>query len=202
MSNKPTFYITSPIYYPSDKLHIGHAYTTVAGDAMARYKRLRGFDVRYLTGTDEHGQKIEQKAKEKGQTPQQFVDGIVAGIKQLWEKLDISYDDFIRTTEPRHKQVVEAIFDRLLKQGDIYKGEYEGWYSIPDETYYTESQLVDIERNERGEIVAAKSPDSGHPVELVKEECYFFRMSKYVDRLLAFYEENRTLSSRNRARMK
>lgn len=190
MSNKPTFYITTPIYYPSDKLHIGHAYTTVAGDVMARYKRLRGFDVRYLTGTDEHGQKIEQKAKEKGQTPQQFVDGIVAGIKQLWEKLDISYDDFIRTTEPRHKQVVEAIFDRLLKQGDIYKGEYEGWYSIPDETYYTESQLVDVIRNEKGEVIGGKSPESGHAVELVKEECYFFRMSKYVDRLLKFYEEN------------
>lgn len=189
-NNKPTFYITTPIYYPSDKLHIGHAYTTVAGDAMARYKRLRGYDVRYLTGTDEHGQKIERKAQEKGQTPQQFVDGIVAGIKQLWEKLDISYDDFIRTTEPRHKQVVEEIFDRLVKQGDIYKGEYEGWYSIPDETYYTESQLVDVVRNEKGEIVGGKSPESGHPVELVKEECYFFRMSHYVDRLLKYYEEN------------
>lgn len=189
-NNKPTFYITTPIYYPSDKLHIGHAYTTVAGDAMARYKRLRGYDVRYLTGTDEHGQKIERKAQEKGQTPQQFVDGIVAGIKQLWEKLDISCDDFIRTTEPRHKQVVEEIFDRLVKQGDIYKGEYEGWYSIPDETYYTESQLVDVVRNEKGEIVGGKSPESGHPVELVKEECYFFRMSHYVDRLLKYYEEN------------
>lgn len=189
-NNKPTFYITTPIYYPSDKLHIGHAYTTVAGDAMARYKRLRGFDVRYLTGTDEHGQKIEQKAKEKGQTPQQFVDGIVAGIKQLWEKLDISYDDFIRTTEPRHKLVVEEIFDKLLKQGDIYKGEYEGWYSIPDETYYTESQLVDVVRNDQGEVIGGKSPESGHTVELVKEECYFFRMSHYVDRLLKYYEEN------------
>ncbi|WP_068785147.1 methionine--tRNA ligase [Paenibacillus phocaensis] len=190
MSNKPTFYITTPIYYPSDKLHIGHAYTTVAGDAMARYKRLRGFDVRYLTGTDEHGQKIEQKAKEKGQTPQQFVDGIVAGIKQLWEKLDISYDDFIRTTEARHKQVVEEIFDRLLKQGDIYKGEYEGWYSIPDETYYTESQLVDVVRNDKGEVIGGKSPESGHAVELVKEECYFLRLNRYVDRLLKYYEEN------------
>ncbi|WP_178022805.1 methionine--tRNA ligase [Paenibacillaceae bacterium] len=188
--SKPTFYITTPIYYPSDKLHIGHAYTTVAGDAMARYKRLRGFDVRYLTGTDEHGQKIEQKAKEKGQTPQQFVDGIVAGIKQLWEKLDISYDDFIRTTEPRHKQVVEEVFDRLLQQGDIYKGEYEGWYSIPDETYYTESQLVDVIRNDKGEVIGGKSPESGHAVELVKEECYFLRMSNYVDRLLKYYEEN------------
>lgn len=188
--SKPTFYITTPIYYPSDKLHIGHAYTTVAGDAMARYKRLRGFDVRYMTGTDEHGQKIEQKAKEKGQTPQQFVDGIVAGIKQLWDKLDISYDDFIRTTEPRHKVVVEEIFDRLLKQGDIYKGEYEGWYSIPDETYYTESQLVDVVRNDKGEVIGGKSPESGHAVELVKEECYFLRMSNYVDRLLKYYEEN------------
>lgn len=192
MSEKQTFYITTPIYYPSDKLHIGHAYTTVAGDAMARYKRLRGYDVRYLTGTDEHGQKIERKAEEKGKTPQQFVDDIVVGIKELWSKLDISYDDFIRTTEERHKVVVEDIFDRLLKQGDIYKGEYEGWYSIPDETFYTETQLVDVEKNEKGEIISGKSPDSGHPVELVKEESYFFRMSKYVDRLLKFYEENPT----------
>lgn len=192
MSDKKTFYITTPIYYPSDKLHIGHAYTTVAGDAMARYKRLRGYDVRYLTGTDEHGQKIERKAQEKGKTPQQFVDDIVVGIKELWNKLDISYDDFIRTTEERHKVVVEEIFDRLVKQGDIYKGEYEGWYSIPDETFYTETQLVDVEKNDKGEVTGGKSPDSGHPVELVKEESYFFRMSKYVDRLLQFYEENPT----------
>ncbi|MCL9660328.1 methionine--tRNA ligase [Paenibacillus hunanensis] len=185
-----TFYITTPIYYPSDKLHIGHAYTTVAGDAMARYKRLRGYDVRYLTGTDEHGQKIERKAAEKGQTPQQFVDGIVEGIKSLWDKLDISYDDFIRTTEQRHKDVVQNIFDRLLEQGDIYKGEYEGWYSIPDETFYTETQLVDIERNDKGEVIGGKSPDSGHPVELVKEASYFFRMSKYADRLLQYYQDH------------
>lgn len=190
MSDKKTFYITTPIYYPSDKLHIGHAYTTVAGDAMARYKRLRGFDVRYLTGTDEHGQKIERKAQEQGKTPQQFVDDIVVGIKELWKKLDISNDDFIRTTSEQHKQVVQEIFDRLLKQGDIYKGEYEGWYSIPDETYYTETQLVDVEKNEQGQIIGGKSPDSGHPVELVKEESYFFKMSKYADRLLQFYEEN------------
>lgn len=135
MSDKKTFYLTTPIYYPSDKLHIGHAYSTVAGDAMARYKRLRGYEVRYLTGTDEHGQKIERKAAEAGKTPQQFVDDIVVGIKDLWRKLDISNDDFIRTTEERHKKVVQDIFDRLLKQGDIYKGEYEGWYSIPDETF-------------------------------------------------------------------
>ncbi|XID94108.1 methionine--tRNA ligase [Paenibacillaceae bacterium WGS1546] len=186
--NNKSFYMTTPIYYPSDKLHIGHAYTTVAGDAMARYKRLRGYDVRYLTGTDEHGQKIERKAQEAGKTPQQFVDDIVVGIQELWRKLEITNDDFIRTTEPRHTKVVQDIFAKLLEQGDIYKGEYEGWYSIPDETYYTESQLVDVERNEQGEVVGGKSPDSGHPVELVKEESYFFRMSKYADRLLAYYE--------------
>lgn len=192
MSDKKTFYITTPIYYPSAKLHIGHAYTTVAGDAMARYKRLRGYDVRYLTGTDEHGQKIERKALESNTTPQAFVDEIVVGIKELWKKLEISYDDFIRTTEPRHKKRVEEIFDRLLKKGDIYKGEYEGWYSIQDETYYTESQLADVVRDENGKIVSAKSPESGHALELVKEECYFFRMSNYVDRLLKYYEDNPT----------
>ncbi|WP_379131936.1 methionine--tRNA ligase [Paenibacillus sp. sgz500958] len=190
MNDKKTFYLTTPIYYPSDKLHIGHAYSTVAGDAMARYKRLRGYDVHYLTGTDEHGQKIERKAAEAGKTPQQFVDDIVVGIKELWRKLDISNDDFIRTTEERHKKVVQDIFDRLLKQGDIYKGEYEGWYSIPDETFYTETQLVDIERDANGVITGGKSPDSGHPVELVKEASYFFRMSKYADRLLKYYEDN------------
>lgn len=190
MSENKTFYLTTPIYYPSDKLHIGHAYSTVAGDAMARYKRLRGYEVRYLTGTDEHGQKIEEKAGKAGKTPQEFVDGIVVGIKDLWKKLDISNDDFIRTTEERHKKVVADIFDRLLKQGDIYKGEYEGWYCISDETFYTETQLVDIERDADGKITGGKSPDSGHPVELVKEESYFFRMSKYADRLLKFYEEN------------
>jgi methionyl-tRNA synthetase len=185
-----SFYITTPIYYPSDKLHIGHAYTTVAGDAMARYKRLRGYNVRYLTGTDEHGQKIERKALEAGKTPQQFVDDIVVGIKDLWRKLEITNDDFIRTTDPRHTKVVQGIFKRLLEQGDIYKGEYEGWYSISDETFYTESQLTDVVRNEQGEVIGGKSPDSGHSVELVKEESYFFRMSKYADRLLAYYEEN------------
>lgn len=190
MSEKKSFYLTTPIYYPSAKLHIGHAYSTVAGDAMARYKRLRGYEVRYLTGTDEHGQKIEQKAGEAGKTPQQFVDDIVVGIKDLWSKLDISNDDFIRTTEERHKVVVQDIFDRLLKQGDIYKGEYEGWYCISDETFYTETQLVDIERDEEGNITGGKSPDSGHPVQLVKEESYFLRLSKYADRLLKYYEDN------------
>lgn len=178
-NNNKTFYITTPIYYPSDKLHIGHAYTTVAGDAMARYKRLRGFDVRYLTGTDEHGQKIERKAAEAGKTPQQFVDDIVVGIKELWKKLDISYDDFIRTTEERHKKVVQQIFDQLVQQGDIYKGTYEGWYCTPCEAFFTERQLNN-----------GNCPDCGRPVELVKEESYFFRMSKYVDQLLAYYEEH------------
>ncbi|MEH7056457.1 methionine--tRNA ligase [Bacillus velezensis] len=185
-----TFYITTPIYYPSGKLHIGHAYTTVAGDAMARYKRLKGFDVRYLTGTDEHGQKIQQKAEEENITPQAYVDRAVAEIQKLWKQLDISHDDFIRTTESRHKEIIEKVFQKLLDNGDIYLDEYEGWYSIPDETFYTETQLVDIERNEKGEVVGGKSPDSGHPVELIKEESYFFRMSKYADRLLKFYEEN------------
>ncbi|WP_078543215.1 methionine--tRNA ligase [Litchfieldia alkalitelluris] len=184
-----TFYITTPIYYPSGKLHIGHAYTTVAGDALARYKRLRGYDVRYLTGTDEHGQKIQRKAEEKGITPQAYVDEIVSGIQDLWSKMDISYDDFIRTTENRHKDVVEKIFKQLLDQGDIYLDEYEGWYSVPDETFYTEHQLVDPIM-EDGKVVGGKSPDSGHPVELVKEESYFFKMGKYVDRLLQYYEEN------------
>lgn len=187
---KKTFYITTPIYYPSDKLHIGHAYSTVAGDAMARYKRLRGFDVRYLTGTDEHGQKIELKAKEAGKSPQQFVDDIVIGIQELWKKLEITNDDFIRTTEPRHKTAVEGIFAQLVEQGDIYKGTYEGWYSISDETYYTETQLADAVRDDSGKVVGGKSPDSGHPVEWVQEESYFFRMSKYADRLIAYYEEN------------
>ncbi|RKN84726.1 methionine--tRNA ligase [Paenibacillus ginsengarvi] len=177
--NKKTFYLTTPIYYPSDKLHIGHAYTTVAGDAMARYKRLRGYDVMYLTGTDEHGQKIERKAAEKGVSPQTFVDGIVTGIKSLWSKLDISYDDFIRTTEPRHKDVVQRIFQRLLDQGDIYLGEYEGWYCTPCESYVLERQLVD-----------GNCPDCGRPVEKVKEQNYFLRLSKYADRLLQYYEEN------------
>ncbi|TYS07140.1 methionine--tRNA ligase [Bacillus subtilis] len=187
-----TFYITTPIYYPSGKLHIGHAYTTVAGDAMARYKRLKGFDVRYLTGTDEHGQKIQQKAEQENITPQEYVDRAAADIQKLWKQLEISNDDFIRTTEKRHKVVIEKVFQKLLDNGDIYLDEYEGWYSIPDETFYTETQLDDIERNEKGEVIGGKSPDSGHPVELIKEESYFFRMGKYADRLLKYYEENPT----------
>lgn len=179
MREKRSFYITTPIYYPNDKLHIGHAYTTVAGDAMARYKRLRGYDVMYLTGTDEHGQKIQRRAKEAGKSPQAFVDEIVAGIQELWKKLDISYDDFIRTTQERHKTVVQKIFQRLLDQGDIYLDEYEGWYCTPCESFWTERQLQD-----------GNCPDCGRPVDKVREKSYFFRMSKYVDRLLQYYEEN------------
>jgi methionyl-tRNA synthetase len=174
-----TFYITTPIYYPSGNLHIGHAYTTVAGDAMARYKRLRGFDVMYLTGTDEHGQKIQRNAAEKGKSPQQYVDEIVSGIQDLWKKLDISYDDFIRTTEDRHKNIVEKIFARLIEQDDIYLDHYEGWYCTPCESYFTDRQLVD-----------GNCPDCSRSVEKVKEESYFFRMSNYADRLLKFYEDN------------
>ncbi len=174
-----TFYITTPIYYPSGNLYIGHAYTTVAGDAMARYKRMRGYDVMYLTGTDEHGQKIQQKAEEKGISPQEYVDGMIRDIKILWKKLDISYDDFIRTTEERHKKVVEKIFKRLLDQGDIYLDQYEGWYCTPCESFFTDRQVED-----------GNCPDCGRPVEKVKEESYFFKMSKYADRLLKFYDEN------------
>ncbi|MCA0972728.1 methionine--tRNA ligase [Halobacillus litoralis] len=178
---KNTFYITTPIYYPSGNLHIGHAYTTVAGDAMARYKRLQGYEVMYLTGTDEHGQKIQKKADEKGVAPQEYVDEIVSGIKQLWDKLDISYDDFIRTTQDRHKKVVAKIFDYLMQKGDIYLDQYEGWYCTSCESFFTERQLDD-----------GHCPDCGGPVEKVKEESYFFEMSKYVDQLLDFYEKNPT----------
>lgn len=182
-----TFYVTTPIYYPSGKLHIGHAYSTVAGDAIARYKRMQGYDVKYLTGTDEHGQKIQEKAQAAGKSEIEYLDEIIADIQALWKKLDISNDDFIRTTEDRHKVVVEKVFERLLEQGDIYLGDYEGWYSLPDETFYTETQLVDpIYEGEK--IVGGKSPDSGHPVQLVKEESYFFKLSKYTDRLIEYYD--------------
>ncbi|SFD72750.1 methionyl-tRNA synthetase [Lentibacillus persicus] len=178
-NDKKTFYITTPIYYPSGNLHIGHAYSTVAGDAMARYKRLRGYDVMYLTGTDEHGQKIQRKANDKGMEPQAYVDDIVSGIQDLWKKLKITNDDFIRTTEDRHKTIVAKIFDQLVQQGDIYLDEYEGWYCTSCESFFTERQLDD-----------GHCPDCGAEVEKVKEASYFFKMSKYVDQLLAFYEEN------------
>ena len=141
--SKGKYYITTPIYYPSSNLHIGHTYCTVMADAMARFKRLAGYDVRFLTGTDEHGQKIQDIAKEKGVTPQEYVDEIVSGIKDLWKTMEISYDDFIRTTEPRHVKRVQQIFMQLYEKGDIYKGEYEGMYCTPCESFWTESQLVD-----------------------------------------------------------
>lgn len=174
-----SFYITTPIYYPNDKLHIGHAYTTVAADAMARYKRLRGYNVFFLTGTDEHGQKIQTRAKEAGLEPKPFLNPIIEWIQSLWAKLDISYDDFIRTTEPRHSKVVVDIFEQLLQQDDIYLSEYKGWYCTPDESFWLERELVD-----------GKCPECGREVQFVSEESYFFRMSKYVDRLLQYYEEN------------
>ncbi|HHT46967.1 MAG TPA: methionine--tRNA ligase [Firmicutes bacterium] len=177
--SKNTYYITTPIYYPSNKLHIGNSYTTVAADALARFKRLTGYDVRFLTGTDEHGQKIQRSAAEAGKDPQDFVDEIVAWIKDLWSALDISYDDFIRTTEPRHKEAVAKIFDRLYQQGDIYRGRYEGWYCTPCESFWTARQAED-----------GNCPDCGRPVEKVAEEGYFFRMSKYAPRLLEHINAN------------
>lgn len=178
--SKGKFYITTPIYYPSANLHIGHTYCTVMADAMARFKRATGYDVRFLTGTDEHGQKIQTIADEKGVTPQQYVDEVVAGIKDLWKTMEISYDDFIRTTEPRHVERVQKIFMELYEKGDIYKGEYEGLYCTPCESFWTESQL-----DENG-----CCPDCGRPVEHAKEEAYFFKLSKYADRLLDLFKNN------------
>lgn len=176
---KGTYYITTPIYYPSSNLHIGHTYCTVMADAMARFKRLTGYDVRFLTGTDEHGQKIQTIAQEKGKTPQEYVDGVVDGIKKLWETMEISYDDFIRTTEERHVKRVQDIFMKLYENGDIYRGEYEGLYCTPCESFWTESQLVD-----------GKCPDCGREVHKAKEDAYFFRLSKYGDRLIDLFENN------------
>lgn len=186
---KPTYYITTPIYYPSGNLHIGNAYSTLACDAMARYKRLMGYDVYFLTGTDEHGQKIETKAADLGQTPKAYVDEMAERIKKLWQDLEISNDGFIRTTDDYHEKAVQQIFEQLLAQDDIYLGEYEGWYSVSDEEYFTESQLIEVYRDENGKMIGGKAP-SGHDVELVKEESYFFRMSKYADRLLEYYESH------------
>ncbi|HJE19382.1 MAG TPA: methionine--tRNA ligase [Aliicoccus persicus] len=186
---KKTYYITTPIYYPSGRLHIGNAYTTIACDVMARYKRMRGFDVFYLTGSDEHGQKIQTKAESEGVTPKEYTDGIVADMKSLWEKLEITHDKFIRTTDEEHKIVVQDIFERLLEQGDIYLGEYEGWYSVQDEEFFTETQLEEVFRDEDGKMIGGIAP-SGHEVQLVKEESYFFKMSKYADRLVKYYEEH------------
>lgn len=174
-----TFYVTTPIYYVNDVPHIGHAYTTLAADVLARYRKLRGYDVYFLTGTDEHGQKVEKAANAAGETPLELADRVVKRFQALWEKLDISYDDFIRTTQERHKKSVSYLFEKVLAQGDIYLGEYEDWYCTPCETFWTETQLID-----------SKCPDCNRPTEKLKEESYFFRMSKYQDQLLAHIEAN------------
>lgn len=189
MTAKKTFYITTPIYYPSGKLTIGNAYTEIAADSMARYKRAQGYDTFFLTGDDEHGLKIEQKAEQMGIKPQEYVDKMAASYKKLWRLLDISYDKFIRTTDPQHVKAVQGIFEKLLKQGDIYLGEYRGWYSVEDEEYFTESQLAEVYRDDDGNVIGGKAP-SGHEVRLVKEPSYFFRMSKYANRLLKYYHDH------------
>lgn len=189
MGEKPTFYITTPIYYPSGKLHIGNSYTTIACDVLARYKRLQGYDVFFLTGTDEHGLKIEQKAQALGMQPQEYVDKMAADIKELWKKLEITNDKFIRTTDDYHEKAVQNILEKLLAKGDIYLGKYRGWYSVSDEEYFTESQLAEVYRDEDGNMIGGKAP-SGHEVQLVEEDCYFFKMSKYADRLVKYYEEH------------
>lgn len=189
MGEKPTFYITTPIYYPSGKLHIGNSYTTIACDVLARYKRLQGYDVFFLTGTDEHGLKIKQKAQALGMQPQEYVDKMAADIKELWKKLEITNDKFIRTTDDYHEKAVQNIFEKLLAKGDIYLGKYRGWYSVSDEEYFTESQLAEVYRDEDGNMIGGKAP-SGHEVQLVEEDCYFFKMSKYADRLVKYYEEH------------
>ena len=177
--SKKTFYVTTPIYYPSGRLHIGHTYTTVAADAISRYKRFAGFDVRFLTGTDEHGEKIQKKAREMGLEPIIYLDNMISDIKKLWNVMEISYDDFIRTTESRHEERVQKIFQKLYDQGDIYLGEYEGHYCVECEAFWTESQLEDN-----------KCPDCHREVESKKEQSYFFRLSKYQDRLIEYYEQH------------
>ena len=177
--DKKTFYITTPIYYPSDKLHIGHTYSTVAADTMARYKRFQGYDTFFLTGTDEHGQKIEDKAKNAGVTPKEYVDNIVEGIKDLWKLMNISYDKFIRTTDEYHEKAVQKIFQKMYDKGDIYKGYYEGLYCKPCESFWTETQAAD-----------GKCPDCGRPVTKEREEAYFFKLSAYADRLAKYYDEH------------
>ena len=172
------FYLTTPIYYPSGKFHIGTAYTEVLADCINRYKRLQGYDTFFLTGTDEHGQKIESKAKEAGLNPKEYVDKQAKQAKELWEKMNINYTKYIRTTDEYHIKACQKIFEKFLAQGDIYKGEYEGWYCEPCESYFTETQLVD-----------GKCPDCGREVKKMKEEAYFFNMKKYVDKLLKYYED-------------
>lgn len=176
---KPSFYVTTPIYYPSGNLHIGHTYTTVAADAIARFKRFCGYDVKFLTGTDEHGEKIQKTAREKGMTEIEYLDGMIADIKKLWNTMDISYDDFIRTTQDRHKVIIQKIFTKLYEQGDIYKGSYEGRYCTPCESFWTESQLLE----------GNKCPDCGRETYIAKEEAYFFKLSKYEDRLRELFAD-------------
>ena len=188
-TQKPTYYITTPIYYPSGKLHIGNAYSTLACDAMTRYKRLQGFDAFFLTGTDEHGQKIERTAEGLGVSPKQYVDEMADIIKKLWDLLDIDYSHFIRTTDDYHEKAVQDAFEQLLAQDDIYLGEYSGWYSVSDEEFFTESQLVEVYRDADGNVTGGVAP-TGNEVTLVKEESYFFRMSKYADRLVQYYEDH------------
>ncbi|MBF0937492.1 MULTISPECIES: methionine--tRNA ligase [unclassified Abiotrophia] len=188
-TQKPTYYTTTPIYYPSGKLHIGNAYSTLACDAMTRYKRLQGFDAFFLTGTDEHGQKIERTAEGLGVSPKQYVDEMADIIKKLWDLLDIDYSHFIRTTDDYHEKAVQDAFEQLLAQDDIYLGEYSGWYSVSDEEFFTESQLVEVYRDADGNVTGGVAP-TGNEVTLVKEESYFFRMSKYADRLVQYYEDH------------
>ena len=177
--SKPKFYVTTPIYYPSGNLHIGHTYTTVAADAIARFKRFCGYDVKFLTGTDEHGEKIQKKARAAGISEMEYLDGMIADIKKLWKTMDISYDDFIRTTEERHEVIIQKIFTKLYEQGDIYKGTYKGRYCTPCESFWTESQLID----------GCKCPDCGRETYEAEEEAYFFRLSKYEDRLKELFED-------------
>lgn len=184
---KETYFISTPIYYPSSNLHIGHTYCTVMADAMARFKRLQGYDVMFLTGTDEHGQKIQKAAELKGVTPQAYVDDVVSGIRDLWKTMEISYDDFIRTTEERHVKRVQSIFNKMYEKGDIYKGEYEGWYCTPCESFWTDTQAED-----------GKCPDCGGPVEKAKESAYFFRLSNYQDRLLDLLQNTDFLQPESR----
>jgi methionyl-tRNA synthetase len=186
---KNTFYITTPIYYPSGKLHIGNSYTTIACDTMARFQRLMGKDVFFLTGSDEHGLKIQQKANKFHISPKSYVDLMAEDIKKLWQLLDISYDKFIRTTDKEHKAILQKVFERWLEQGDIYLGEYVGWYSVADEEYFTQTQLIEVFYDKNGKVIGGIAP-SGHEVKQIKEESYFFRMSKYVDRLLQYYKDH------------
>ena len=179
MANKGKYYMTTAIAYASAKPHIGNTYEIVLADAIARYRRLQGYDVFFMTGTDEHGQKIENKAKEAGLAPKEYVDRVAATVKGIWDLMNTSYDKFIRTTDEDHVRVVQKIFKKFYEQGDIYKSEYEGWYCVPDESFYTDSQLVN-----------GRCPDCGREVQKAKEEAYFFKMSKYADKLMKYIEDN------------